>query len=209
MSPIAECPRLLPPIASPIADSPIADPIAEPNKGVIMRSLALAACATILIGFNVLVTRGHSRAQPAEPKPSRYAGREIGPWAPGMMYVTDAAFSPDGQLILAAFSNGPELLILWDAATGKEIRALAKPSDNVKCAGFFPDGKRTYAGVADGSFLIHDVATGRLVKTIRMYGKGLSGAVLFPDGNSALTYGWASDGTYPLQTWDLRQGKMV
>jgi len=53
--------------------------------------------------------------------------------------VRSVAFSPDGRT-LAAVSEQPPTLDLWDVATGKYLRALFSSSDVLSSVAFSPDG---------------------------------------------------------------------
>jgi WD40 repeat protein len=69
------------------------------------------------------------------------------------------AFSPDGAT-LAMVSEG-KLILLLEAATGKEIRRIAgNEHGNLGAVAFSPDGKSLAATQHDGTIRIWDVATG-------------------------------------------------
>jgi WD40 repeat protein len=53
------------------------------------------------------------------------------------------------------------LVLLWDAATGKELRRFAGLMDKVKSVAFSPDGKTLAAASADGRIGLWQTATGR------------------------------------------------
>jgi len=66
--------------------------------------------------------------------------------------VTDIAFSPDGRTL--ASGSWDKTIILWDAASGKELQTLAGHGGTVLSVAFSPDGHTLASGSADGTILI-------------------------------------------------------
>ena len=59
--------------------------------------------------------------------------------------VCSVAFSPDGKVI-AATSEGKNIVVLWDRATGRKIRELRAGRKSASCdLRFTPDGNRLYS----------------------------------------------------------------
>jgi len=54
--------------------------------------------------------------------------------------VISAVFSPDGTKVVTAGGDG--FVRIWDAETGKELKALEKHAGSPNSAAFSPDGKR-------------------------------------------------------------------
>src|SRR5262249_30987929 len=92
------------------------------------------------------------------------------------------AFSPDGQTLACGgawnqFSMGGitlnlqgrvtatekegYLVLLWDVASGKEIRGCDGLKDNVKSVAFTPDGKTLAGSSRDGRIILWDPASGQ------------------------------------------------
>jgi WD40 repeat protein len=68
-------------------------------------------------------------------------------------------FSTDGTAIATASTD--RAVKLWDAATGREIRALGVQSDWAQALAFSPDGRRLAVGRYDGTISLFDPATGK------------------------------------------------
>jgi RNA polymerase sigma factor (sigma-70 family) len=96
------------------------------------------------------------------------------------------ALAPDGRRLAAADPDG--VIVLWDLATGKELRHWKASSSGllqmVPGVGanqitellFAPDGRRLAAKVADGSLQVWDAAEGRELRKLR--GSTLLGGIL-------------------------------
>lgn len=65
--------------------------------------------------------------------------------------VERVAFSPDGRRLATAGAD--KVVRVWDAETGKELKALPSPG-RVTVVAFSPDGKSLAAGSMDGSIRI-------------------------------------------------------
>src|SRR5262249_42585534 len=92
--------------------------------------------------------------------------------------IERAAFSPNGNIL--APSAAPNLIRLWDVATGKEIRRIVEKSSEVHLHGFSPDGK-TFAVESGGVVSLKEVATGREVRRLPRL-EGTVRAVVFAPG---------------------------
>jgi WD40 repeat protein len=77
----------------------------------------------------------------------------------GVQGIGNATFSPDGkQLVVSAAGGG---LIVWDVASGKEVRRIAGRRNLSAFVAFSPDGKTLAAGSPDGIVQTWDAATGK------------------------------------------------
>lgn len=120
---------------------------------------------------------------------------ETGQHQPGMM------FSPSGKLLATGgFGNQATL---WDAATGKLVRALdAGPVKGGLTVQFSPNGKHLAVGNRNSTTRIFEVETGKLLHTLE---RAMSQGLRFsPDGKTlAVTY---VDGSLAL--WNVADGKL-
>src|SRR5262249_19093998 len=67
----------------------------------------------------------------------------------------DVSFAPDGKLV-ATCSQRPDV-VLWDAATGREVRRF-RGHPSVMCTTFFPNGRTLAAASNNGTVQLWDVA---------------------------------------------------
>jgi WD40 repeat protein len=126
--------------------------------------------------------------------------------------VTAVAFSPDGKTLASAGTlPGGEYLgavLLWDVATGQELKRLEGHSVRVNCVAFSPDGKTLASGSGiersggDTSVRLWDVVTGKEVRKLEGHQKAVDCVAFSPDGNSLATGGYGA-----LCLWNLRDGK--
>ena len=71
------------------------------------------------------------------------------------------AFAPDGKTLASAWLRKDNAVILWDAATGKELRRFTGHKAYPVSIAFAPNGKTLAAGDEGGSVRVWDVATGK------------------------------------------------
>ncbi|MBZ0303021.1 MAG: WD40 repeat domain-containing protein, partial [Anaerolineae bacterium] len=92
--------------------------------------------------------------------------------------------SADGSRVLTGLFNGD--IVLWDTATGTEIRRYSGHTDVVSRAVFSPDQTRILSGSLDRSLRLWDVITGEPLMTIDTPGAILNVA-FSPDGTRAVS----------------------
>jgi WD40 repeat protein len=106
------------------------------------------------------------------------------------------------------------LVLLWDTATGKELRRCAGLMDKIKSVAFSPDGKTLAAASGDGRIGLWQVATGKEVLCIMAHpnhvepnhGFPPSPCVAFaPDGKTLASA--SMDRT--IRLWDVSTAKEV
>src|SRR5262245_13993398 len=78
--------------------------------------------------------------------------------------IQSIAFSPNRNVI--ASGSFDHTIKLWDAATGRELRALYGHSDAVLSVAFSPDGNVIASGSGDNTIKLWDVATGRELRAL-------------------------------------------
>ena len=89
----------------------------------------------------------------------------------GQSLLFSLAFSPDNRLL--ATGSGDTIIKLWDAATGKLLRAMEGHTRLVRSVAFSPDGRLLASGGGKNETKIWSVSTGKLLVTL----------VTFNDGN--------------------------
>jgi WD40 repeat protein len=141
-------------------------------------------------------------------------GREIRRFAGQGADVYAVALSPDGKTMASgdgetvtiapagrALTSESATLILWDVATGREVRRIPKLATSIYSLAFTPDGQAIAACDHDGARL-WEVATGREIRRFpvsRGTGRGLS---LAPDGKTL-----AVIANHLVILWDLATGR--
>jgi RNA polymerase sigma factor (sigma-70 family) len=124
--------------------------------------------------------------------------RRISGW--DMLSARHLVFSPDCSL-LAVASQRPDV-VLWDPATGREVRRL-RTYPSVLATAFSPDGKTLAAASGAGTISLWDVASGKLCPASADPIIGLY-QLRFTDGGRLLI------GTSERRiTWDVASGREV
>jgi len=111
--------------------------------------------------------------------------------------VTSVAFSPDGKQIL---SCSGEMIKLWDATTGREIRTFSG-----RWATFSPDGKKVLSETSSSSSLtakLWDTVTGQEQSTFSGHH-----VVFSPDGKQVLSFSGYYGASYNIKLSDTATGR--
>jgi WD40 repeat protein len=120
--------------------------------------------------------------------------------------VYTLAFSPDGNVLACGTEQGT--LVLWDVATGTELRALATQEPRTFQVAFSPDGALLAAACSGqvGVVKVWKVATGELVFTARTVETRAAWSVAFSPDGKTLAAGLESG---EVRLWEVATGWQV
>jgi WD40 repeat protein len=114
--------------------------------------------------------------------------------------VTSIAFSCDGKNVA---SGAVDALILWDVASGKQVRTLRGHERGVTSVAFSCDGVLASAGVLDDTIKLWDVRSGKEIRTLT----GFVHCVAFDPDGKLLAGGGREDNFVTL--WDVATGEKM
>src|SRR5262249_23607919 len=121
----------------------------------------------------------------------------------------------DGKLLVSA--GGDSAGILWDVATGRQLRRLDGHQGWVRCAAFSPDGRLVFSGGGDRTGRGWEVATGGERLRFEGHRAAVRCGAFSPDGKRLATgsgdttvlvwglYGSASDEKAPRRLLTARE----
>ena len=122
--------------------------------------------------------------------------------------INSITFSPDGQMIAGGI-KASEVICLWDAATGENLRFMRENAPNglhwVNTVAFSPDSKILASGSEDGNLYLWDVETGRKLKTLTEATENIFSVAFSSDGKT-LASGNAGN---TIRLWDIATGEKL
>lgn len=121
--------------------------------------------------------------------------------------IASVAYSEDGKLLITGASDG--VAIVWDVATGAEIKRYAAPSEILQVQ-FVDGGRRFFAGYEDGKARLWETASGEELRVFDGHVAVLAHDYLYgspfaiaPDGRTVAT----ADKDGVVQLWDATNGQ--
>ena len=122
--------------------------------------------------------------------------------------INSVAFSPDGRMIAGGI-NESEVICLWDAATGENLRFMKENAPNglhwVNTVAFSVDSKILASGSEDGNLYLWDVETGRKLKALTEATENIF-SVAFSNDGKTLASGNAGN---TIRLWDIATGEKL
>jgi hypothetical protein len=122
-----------------------------------------------------------------------------------------AAFTPDGRTIVTGSASATTrdvppgeadpVVRLWDAESGKEVRAFEGHRAAVRAVAIAPTGRRVLSASDDGTTRLWDVGSGQEVGRLKGYRSRVLSVALSADGRRALS-GHEDGG---VRVWDLEE----
>jgi len=123
-----------------------------------------------------------------------------GPTDVNNKWVYACAFSADGSQIV---TRSGDILIIWDAANGKELATLTGHRSSINTFAFSPDGLSIISASNDRTLKLWDATTGKEKATLTGHSGDVTACAFSPDGS--LIVSSSCDSTLIL--WDAATGK--
>lgn len=114
--------------------------------------------------------------------------------------VTDAIYSPDGNLISTA--SGDMTIRLWDSNTGMCLKVFTGHTHTVTKTAFSPNGQLLASSSVDQSVRIWIISNGENILTLTGHGDVVNSVAFSPDGKNVIST--SNDDT--IRIWDITTG---
>src|SRR5262249_7711414 len=112
------------------------------------------------------------------------------------------AFTPDGKRLACGHRDGLPVIV-WDAATGKELLSLRGHPEAVRYVAFSSDGKYIVTGGTDGVLKVWEGVTGQEILALKGHKRAITSVVFSPDRRRIVS--GSLDGA--VKVWDAASGR--
>jgi WD40 repeat protein len=117
--------------------------------------------------------------------------------------VGSVAFSSDGRFM--ASGSADKSVKLWEADSGKSIKAIMRHPSAIMCVSFSPDSNILAAGAEDGTITLWDLNYRERIRTLRGHRNRVWSVRFSPDGTILVS--GSADGN--IKFWDMGFGKEI
>jgi WD40 repeat protein/serine/threonine protein kinase len=125
-------------------------------------------------------------------------------WPGHSDHVTQVTFSPDGRHMASVAGRWADVqdkrILLWDVATGRQIRSFSEGDAKIWCVEFSPDGNSLFEGGSRSQIRRWDIQTGTIVQQFKAHMSNVRELATSPDGLYL-----ASGGFEGFELWDLEK----
>lgn len=126
--------------------------------------------------------------------------------------IRSFAVSSDGRFLLTGSAD--RTLMLWDMATGKELRSFHGHTARVDAVAFSRDGRVVLSGSSSGEMKLWDAASGRELRSFFSHPEKIHAVALSPDGGLAVSGSCSMEDNDVCQQgamrlWDVTSGQKL